>query len=123
MSNASSRQTTSHTSTKGRWGNLLNMMTEQKNEMVFDGDGRPVLEKTGIRGFHVNNPPSQPLTTTPWMYQIWSSVLGQSMTTILPNGTKSETNNLDVVNWGQGCDTAVLGSAVDDRSVWSSNFS
>ena len=85
---ASGRQILTHTSTKGRWGSLLNMVTEQKHEMVFDGDGRPMLEKTAIRGYHVNNPPTQPLTTTPWMYQVWSSVLGQSMTTILPNGTK-----------------------------------
>jgi hypothetical protein len=68
------------------------MVTEQKHEMVFDGDGRPVLEKTAMRGYHISNPPTESLTTTPRMYQVWSSVLGQSLTTVLPNGNKFESN-------------------------------
>lgn len=47
-----------HSSTKGRVGSWLNMITESKNEMKFDGDGRPVVELLGSRQFHVSTPPT-----------------------------------------------------------------
>ncbi|MGB7203636.1 MAG: hypothetical protein WBD16_15425, partial [Pyrinomonadaceae bacterium] len=50
---AAGRSLGTHTSVKGRWGSLLNMITETKSEQFTDGDGRPVVEKKGFRGYHV----------------------------------------------------------------------
>ena len=88
---ASGKQTLTHSKTKGRWGSLLNMITETKSEQFTDGDGRPVVEKKGFRGYHVNNPPGTTLTTSPYLFQVWSTVLGASLTSVLPDGTKFET--------------------------------
>ncbi|MBK7705194.1 MAG: hypothetical protein IPJ30_05295 [Acidobacteria bacterium] len=77
---------------KGKFGNLLNMIQEHLSEFVFDGDGRPVIEKEGFQSYHVNdNPPSSPLTAAAKMYQVWSTVLGSNLTTVKPDETKWET--------------------------------
>ncbi|MGI8641405.1 MAG: FG-GAP-like repeat-containing protein, partial [Pyrinomonadaceae bacterium] len=62
---------------------------ENKTEEVFDGDGRPVIEKRGQRQMNQQVVPT--MTTAPNMYQIWSSVLGSSLTQVLPSGDKYET--------------------------------
>jgi hypothetical protein len=89
---ASGRRMGSHTSVKGRWGSILNMVTETKEEMASDGDGRPVIEKRGTRSYHISSPPSGSLTATPYLFQVWSTVLGASLTSVLPNETKSSTS-------------------------------
>jgi YD repeat-containing protein len=73
---AAGRRTVFFDSIKGRFGNVLNMILETKNEYVFDGDGRPVIEKRGTQAFHVNDPTPPPLTAVPQTYQVWSTVLG-----------------------------------------------
>jgi hypothetical protein len=55
---------------------------------VFDGDGRPVIEKKGSRQV---SPNPGTMTVTPFRYQVWSSVLGSSVTTVIPSGEKMET--------------------------------
>ena len=87
----SGRRTGFHRKSKGRMGGLLNYVSEEKNEQIFDGDGRPVIEKTGQRNYHINSVPGSALTTSVRAYQIWSSVLESSLTTITPAGNKLET--------------------------------
>ncbi|NOT49246.1 MAG: hypothetical protein HOP17_16065 [Acidobacteria bacterium] len=89
---ASGRRTKFNGKTKGRQGGYLNYVSEDITEQVFDGDGRPVVEKTGHRSYHINNVPTTTLTADPRGYQIWSSVLGSVLTSVLPSGTKSLTN-------------------------------
>ncbi|MBK7708553.1 MAG: hypothetical protein IPJ30_23035 [Acidobacteria bacterium] len=68
------------------------MIQEHLSEYVFDGDGRPVIEKEGFQTYHVNDsPPNSPLTAAPKMYQVWSTVLGSNLTTVKPDETKWET--------------------------------
>jgi YD repeat-containing protein len=62
---------------------------ENKTEEVFDGDGRPVIEKKGMRQMNQTTVP--PMTTSPYLFQVWSSVLGSSLTTVTPDGNKFET--------------------------------
>lgn len=73
-------------------GSHLNWVSQNKTEQQFDGDGRSVVEKRGHRGYPNVSPPSGPLTTSPYLFQIWSSVLGKSLTTVTPAGNKLETN-------------------------------
>jgi YD repeat-containing protein len=90
---ASGKRTGTHESNKGRWGNQLNMVTESKHEMMFDGDGRFIIEKKGFRNYHVNDPPP-PATWQPdaQTYQMWSTVLSENLTTITNDGSKLITN-------------------------------
>ncbi len=89
---AAGRRTRMFDKRKGKFGNVLNMIQEHLSEFVFDGDGRPVIEKEGFQTYHVNDtPPSSPLTATAKMYQVWSTVLGSNLTTVKPDGTKWET--------------------------------
>ncbi len=88
---ASGRRTVFFDSFKGRFGNVLNMVSEHKTEQLFDGDGRPVVEKIGTRAYHVSAPPATSLTAEVNSYQVWSTVLGSSLTTITPSGEKLET--------------------------------
>ncbi len=89
---ASGRRTRMFDKRKGRFGNVLNMIQEHLSEYVFDGDGRPVIEREGFQTYHVNDsPPSSPLTAAPKMYQVWSTVLGSSLTSVKPDGSKWET--------------------------------
>lgn len=67
------------------------MVTEKKNEYLFDGDGRPVQEEQGMRNYHISEPPTGELETTPFGYQVWSTVLGQSLTMLNADGTKQTT--------------------------------
>ena len=88
---ASGRRTAFYGSSKGRWGSILNMVTQHKSGYDFDGDGRPVVEREGYQSYHVNQPPPAPWQPEVRSYQVWSSVLGSSLTTINTNGTKSST--------------------------------
>ena len=88
---ASGRRTVFFDSLKGRFGNVLNTVSEHKTEQLFDGDGRPVVEKIGTRNYHVSQPPSTTLTAEIRTYQVWSSVLGSSLTAITASGNKLET--------------------------------
>ncbi|MBK8813470.1 MAG: hypothetical protein IPN69_22465 [Acidobacteria bacterium] len=89
---ASGRRTRMFDKRKGKFGNVLNMIQEHLSEYVFDGDGRPVIEKEGFQTYHVNDsPPNSPLTAAPKMYQVWSTVLGSNLTTVKPDETKWET--------------------------------
>lgn len=89
---ASGRQTIFVGKTKGRQGGWLNYVSEDKNEQIYDGEGRAVIEKMGHRNYHINNVPTTTLTTVVTGYQVWSSVLGASLTTITPQGNKLETS-------------------------------
>ncbi len=84
---AAGRRTIFNGKTKGRVGGWLNYVSEEKNEQVSDGEGRPVIEKTGQRNYHINNVPTTTLTTTVRAYQVWSTVLGSSVAEVAPNGT------------------------------------
>lgn len=87
---AAGRRVKFFSSSKGRQGSMLNMITEQQTEHEHDGDGRPVKEKFGYNFYHINDP--QPtMTTNVKAYQVWSTVLGSSLTKIQPDGTKWET--------------------------------
>jgi YD repeat-containing protein len=88
---ASGRRTSFFGSTKGRFGNLLNMVTQRKTEIQADGDGRPVIEKEGSQSYHISNPPPAPWTPSVQTYKVWSSVLQNSLTTITASGNKLET--------------------------------
>jgi len=65
-------------------------MNEFETDYVFDGDGRPVEELRGGRKVSVPNPP--PMNVQPMKYQVWSSVLGASVATLLPDGTPQTRN-------------------------------
>ncbi len=67
------------------------MITETKNEHKVDGDGRQVVELMGSRQFHINTPPTTELEVEPWKLQVWSTVLGASLTTVMPSGDKHST--------------------------------
>lgn len=54
---------------------------------MFDGDGHPVIQGDGIR----TSPGTDPMVTAPSQYQVWSSVLGSSLTTVDSSGAKLET--------------------------------
>jgi YD repeat-containing protein len=84
------RRTVFLDSIKGRFGSYLNYIQETKDEYVFDGDGRPVISKKGRRGYSItnNNPPAMTYTNA---YQVWSTVLGSSLTTVKSDETKVET--------------------------------
>ncbi|MBK8812060.1 MAG: hypothetical protein IPN69_15210 [Acidobacteria bacterium] len=88
---ASGRRTKIFDQRKGRWGGYLNMIQQHLSEYVFDGEGRPVIEKEGLQVYHVNDTPPPPLTATARMYQVWSTVLGSSLTSVKPDETKWET--------------------------------
>ncbi len=88
---ASGRRKGTHNSIRGKAGSILNMITETKNEHKVDGDGRPVLELKGSRQFHVNTPPTGEVEVEPWTLQVWSTVLGASLTTVMPSGAKHST--------------------------------
>ena len=66
------------------------MATKQENEtqFVFDGDGRPVVEKQGSRLIASSTP--DPMTVAVTGYQVWSTVLGSALTTVDPEGDKKE---------------------------------
>lgn len=85
---AAGRKTGYFDSNIGRLGNLLNYVRENLNQQVFDGDGRPVIEKRGTRGYQSSSPPSGSLTAAVKQYQVWSTVLGKNLTTIKDDGTK-----------------------------------
>lgn len=50
---ASGRQMGNYTSEKRNFGSQLNMIVQNKTEIGFDGDGRPVVEKRGNRFYQV----------------------------------------------------------------------
>lgn len=71
------------TSVKDKWPLLgANAWQEDETVHVFDGDGKPVISKARMRTSADQTWPS--LTTV--SYQVWSSVLGKSLTTVEPNG-------------------------------------
>ena len=67
-------------------------MSEDKNEQVYDGDGRPVMEKTGHRTYHIDSVPSGELVAEVRAYQVWSTVLGKALTEVSPSGAKISTS-------------------------------
>ncbi len=69
----------------------FNWVSQNKTEQTYDGDGRPVIEKRGWRGYPNTQPPSGELTVSPNLYQVWSTVLGSSLTTLTAAGGKQET--------------------------------
>ncbi len=60
---------------------------EDETDYVFDGDGHPVIQKGRVRSSAATTWP----TLSPLSYQVWSSVLGTSLTTVNPNETKKDT--------------------------------
>src|SRR5690606_173714 len=76
-------------SVRDRW--RVSDVGSQENETgyVYDGDGRPVVEMEGIRAIIGQNP--DPMVVLPSKYQVWSSVLGKSLTTVDPQENKLET--------------------------------
>lgn len=86
------RRAGSHNSVKRQWLGTLNMVTESKHEILFDGDGHPVVQKGGVHRYHVNDPPPpvgwQP---TAQSYQVWSSVLGASLMSMRVSDNRRET--------------------------------
>lgn len=56
---------------------------------MFDGDGHPVIEKGGSRIITGGDP--DPMVISVKRYQVWSSVLGSSLTTVEPDGDQIET--------------------------------
>jgi YD repeat-containing protein len=86
----SGRRTVFLDSIKGPFGSYLNYIQEASEEYVFDGDGRPVISKSGRRGYSITNtnPPAMTITNK---YQVWSTVLGSSLTTVKSDETKEET--------------------------------
>ena len=89
---AAGRRVAFNGKTKGRQGGWLNYVSEDKTEHIADGEGRPVIEKSAHRTYHINNVPTTSLTAVVTGYQIWSTVLGNALTTLAPAGTKLETN-------------------------------
>lgn len=67
-----------------------NIVTQRKQEYVFDGDGHPVIEKLGSRVDAICCVGAEPSTTTHG-YQVWSTVLGSSLTSLYASGYKKET--------------------------------
>ena len=90
---AAGRRSGMLSSTKGRWGSMLNMVTEKKTVVEYDGDGHAVKEAEGSQYYHAVNdpPPSGPPAVSVTAFQVWSTVLGQAITRLIPNGSKWET--------------------------------
>ncbi len=65
------------------------VVLESQYENVFDGDGRPVVERNGSR--NVAQTPVPPMVVTPKKFEVWSTVLGAALTDVNPDGTKMET--------------------------------
>ena len=66
---AAGNQTVFFSSSKGRAGSRLNMITEQRIEHGFDGEGRPVKESIGGNFYHVSE--QQPaMETAAKAYQV-----------------------------------------------------
>jgi hypothetical protein len=63
---ASGRRTVFFDSIKSTFGGIMNTVQENKTEQIFDGDGRPVIEKTGFRSFHVSTPPGEKHNAARW---------------------------------------------------------
>ena len=76
-------------SSKGRMGNLLNMIRENQTERYFDGDGRPVKVKLSSQNYQLNSTP--PGMTVVESYQVWSTVLGSAFTSLEDDGDKRGT--------------------------------
>ena len=72
---------------RDRWRMGSSASEEHETDYKFDGDGHPVIESVGTR----SSPYSGPMVTTPVEYQVWSSVLGSSLTTVNASGGKVET--------------------------------
>ncbi|MEZ5306352.1 MAG: hypothetical protein R2684_04320 [Pyrinomonadaceae bacterium] len=88
---AAGRKTSFHSSVRGRMGSRLNMVTETKQEFEYDGNGRPVSEKSGIEIYHesTQNPPDPvPVVLG---YQLWSTVTGNTVTGLTPTGSSNGT--------------------------------
>src|SRR5690606_25421513 len=76
-------------SVRDRWRMAPAASKENETGYVYDGDGRPVVEMEGIRAIIGQNP--DPMVVLPSKYQVWSSVLGKSLTTVGTDGGKLET--------------------------------
>lgn len=74
---------------RDRWRLAAAASQEDETGYVHDGDGRPVIEKVGFRVLTTPNP--DPMVVNVTKYQVWSSVLGTSLTTVTPQGAKDET--------------------------------
>ncbi len=66
---------------------VLTAWEEDETDYVFDGDGHPVIQEGRVRSSAATTWP----TLSPLSYQVWSSVLGTSLTTVNPNETKKDT--------------------------------
>ncbi len=73
----------------GNGGQESFFVFERVTKQGYDGDGR--LVKSGKASRRVNITPTQTMPEPVYEYQIWSSVLGASLTSVLSNGTKFET--------------------------------
>jgi len=74
---------------RDRWRMSASASEETETQFVFDGDGRPVVERHGSRTISTPTPPPMVVATTG--YQVWSSVLGSSLTSVNTSGEKVET--------------------------------
>ncbi|MCC6328627.1 MAG: hypothetical protein IT174_08930, partial [Acidobacteria bacterium] len=74
---------------RDRWRMSASASEETETQFVFDGDGRPVVERGGSRTISTPTPPAMVVATTG--YQVWSSVLGSSLTNVNTSGEKVET--------------------------------
>src|SRR5690606_4066691 len=76
-------------SVRDRWRMAPAASKENETGYVYDGDGRPVIEMYGMRHMIGLNP--DPMVVLPNKYQVWSSVLGKSLTTVSYNESKLKT--------------------------------
>ena len=74
---------------RDRWRVATAAHEENETGYVFDGDGRPVIEKEGMRSIIGLNP--DPMVICTEGYQVWSTVLGASLTTVNTVGNKRHT--------------------------------
>ena len=72
-----------------RWRMGAQASQENETGYEFDGDGRPVIEKGGSRAIISAYP--DPMVISKLKYQVWSTVLGASLTIVKTNGDKIET--------------------------------
>ncbi len=71
-----------------RWPQLgVTAWEEDETDYVFDGDGHPVIQEGRVRSSVATTWPS----VSPFRYQVWSSVLGSSLTTVDTSGGRVET--------------------------------
>lgn len=88
---AAGRRTVFFDKIQGRLGGILNMIQERKDEYFFDGDGRPVIDERGVRSYHFTNTNPAAMESSIYSYQVWSTVLGSSLTEITSSGDKLAT--------------------------------